>query len=554
MKIIRTFKIIRRQYRFFVIYTFIADQKTAEDLLVENAELKAKLEVAIAALNNEEARRRDLEHQISLLLNKQFSSSSEKVSVEQLELMLEGLSDAKAKPEITEAPEKKKHYKSRKTEFPEDLPADAVVVKVADKDLVCPDTGKSREVFKYEESVKFDWVPGHFKKIVILREVRTAKYTESDPLPSEPIVTAEMPEEYRVIPGCFAGINLLVHILVSKYCDHLPLYRQQSIFEKRHNVKIDRTLMGHWLKQLAISLAILYEALRVELMESGYLQIDETFIKLLDPERKGKARQAYFWVIRHPTLGVLFQFDHRRDGEVPLDMIPGYKGKLQSDGYSVYESLLKARPDNAARALTIVLFNCWAHARRKVKESVEVNGSDAAWYLAKIRALYAIERDARDAGFTSKQREQLRRERSRSILTEIKAELDKDESNARILPSSPLGKALNYMRNRWEYLEAYAQDGNGEVEIDNNFVENSIRPTAIGKKNWLFIGHPKAGQTSAIIYTIIENCRMHSIDPFSYLVDVLPRIQDYPANRINELLPRQWAKRRDGCDNEVEAA
>lgn len=312
--------------------------------------------------------------------------------------------------------------------------------------------------------------------------------------------------------------------------------------------------MGHWLKQLAVSLTILYEALRIELMESGYLQIDETFIKLLDPERKGKAQQAYFWVIRHPTLGMLFQFDHRRDGEVPLDMIPGYKGKLQSDGYAVYESLLKARPDDAARALSIILFNCWAHARRKIKESIEANGSDAAWYLAKIRELYAIEDAAREAGYRAEMREQLRREKSRSILTEIKAELDSDESNLRILPSSPLGKALTYMRNRWEYLEAYAQDGNGEVEIDNNFVENSIRPTAIGKKNWLFIGHPKAGQTSAIIYTLIENCRMNKIDPFAYLVDVLPRIQAHPAKRVSELLPRQWAEARGKSDIEPKAA
>lgn len=467
--------------------------------------------------------------------------------------MLEGLSDTKEKPEIAEKPEKKKHYKSRKTEFPEDLPTETVIVEVAENDLVCPDTGKSRDLIKYETSVKYEWVPGHFKKIIILREVRAAKYTDSDPLASEPVVTAEMPAQFRVLPGCYAGIKLLVHVLVSKYCDHLPLYRQQSIFETRHDVKIDRTLMGHWLKQLAVSLTILYEALRIELMDSGYLQIDETFIKLLDPERKGKAQQAYFWVIRHPTLGMLFQFDHRRDGDVPLDMIPGYKGKLQSDGYAVYESLLKARPEDAQRALTIILFNCWAHARRKVKKAVKVNGADAPWYLAKIQELYAIEEEAREGGFNAKQREELRIDRSQPILTEIKAELDKDKTNSRILPSSPLGEALTYIRNRWEFLESYAQEGNGEVEIDNNFVENSIRPTAIGKKNWLFIGHPKAGQTSAIIYTIIENCRMHGIDPFAYLVDVLPRIQDYPVNRISELLPRQWEKAQKELDSSSDA-
>lgn len=535
-----------------MIYTStITEEPTSElSLIRENAELKAKLEATQLALNNEEARRRDLEYRIARLLGEKYMPSSEKMSIEQLELTLEGLSETRSKPEINEPPEKPKPYQSRKTEFPDDLPTEELKVEVPEAQRVCPDTGKLRELIRFEESIKYEWVPGYFKKIIILREVLAAKYTDSDPVPSEPVVTAEMPSEFQVIPGCYAGIKLLTQVLVSKYCDHLPLYRQQDIFEKRHGVKIDRTLMGHWMKQLGSSLMILYEALRQELIDSGYLQIDETFIKLIDPERKGKAQQAYFWVIRHPILGVLFQFDHRRSGEVPLDMIPGFIGKLQSDGYSVYESLLNAIPGDP-RALSMVLFNCWAHARRKVKKSLEANGPDAAWYLAKIRGLYAIESQMREANYGPAQREEVRREKARPILAEIKTELDKDKSNQAILPSSPLGEALEYIRKRWQYLEAYACEGNGEVEIDNNFVENSIRPTAVGKKNWLFIGHPKAGQTSAVIYTIIENCRMNKIDPFSYLVDVLPRIQDHPINRINELLPRQWAEARNATESDA---
>jgi transposase len=331
----------------------ISKEPTAEQLKQEITELKAKLEAAQFALTNEEARRRDLEYRISQLLGEKYMPSSEKISIEQLELTLEGLSEAKSKPELTETPDKEKHYQSRKTEFPDDIPTEELKVEVAEAERTCPDTGKPRELVRLEESIKYEWVPGYFKKIIILREVRAAKYTDSDPIPCEPVVTAAMPPQFQVIPGCYAGVKLLVQVLVSKYCDHLPLYRQQEIFEKRHNVKIDRTLMGHWMKKLAISLTILYEALRQELIDSGYLQIDETFIKLIDPERKGKAQQAYFWVIRHPTRGVLFHFDHRRSGEVPLDMIPGYKGKLQSDGYSVYESLLMLR---FRRNLTIGTF------------------------------------------------------------------------------------------------------------------------------------------------------------------------------------------------------
>jgi transposase len=519
-----------------------------------------------ATLENEQLLRQQLEWRISQLLGEKYQPSSEKISVEQLELILEGLEGETAeseeqaetieKPEI-EIPEKpKKTYPSKKTVIPDDLPTEIIEVDVPEDQRVCPDTGKPREIIRWEESEKIQWVPGHLKRVIIRRAVRAVKVDESDPLPSEPVVTAEMPADFRVIPGCIAGIGLLVQIMVGKYCDHLPLYRQQSIFEKRHNVKIDRSLMGHWIKKCALSLYILYETLRIELINEGYLQIDETFIKMIDPERKGKAWQAYFWVIKKPGAGVLFHFDPSRGHEVPLKLLSGMEGKLQSDGFGVYEALLNARAKDATTVLTLILFNCWAHARRKVKESLEANGNDAAWYLREIQKLYRVEAKARENNSTHEQREALRAEESRPILAEIKKHLDADVNNPAILPSSPLGKALSYIRDRWQYLEAYAADGNGEVEIDNNEVENAIRPTAVGKKNWLFIGHPKAGQNSAIIYTIIENCRMWNVNPFTYLVDVLPKIQDHPANRISELLPRQWAeqKKREAEQSKAKAA
>lgn len=502
--------------------------------------MREKLKIAHEALAAEEKYRQQLEAEIARLRGKPFKPSSEKVSIEQLELELQGLSLAvneKPMPTLKESP-KKKRTRDKKTRIPDDLPVEVRIIPVREEELICPDTGKQRELIRYEKSVKIEWVAGHFKKVIIKREVRAAKYSESDPLPETPMVTAEMPSEYTVIPGSFAGIGLIVHLLVCKYCDHLPFYRMEQIFRKRHNVKIDRWLMCHWLKRVSESLKILYDAHLKELIESGYLQIDETFIKLLDPERKGKARQSYFWVLRHPKLGVLFHFDRGRSADVPLGLLKGFIGRLQSDGYSVYETLQKRWAENA----DLVMFNCWAHARRKIKDSLEANGPAAMWYIAKIRELYAIEDELRVAEANSSDREAVRKERSRPILSEIRNAIDSDLNPMKVLPSSPLGKAIRYIDNRWDNLERYAQDGNGEVEIDNNFVENSIRPTAIGKKNWLFIGHPKAGQVSAIIYTIIENCRMNKVNPFEYLVDVLPRIQDHPANRVNELLPRQWAE------------
>lgn len=517
-------------------------------LEAENARLRNQLQ-------NEQLRRQQLEWRISQLLGEKYQPSSEKLSIEQLELALEGFEVAEEqtlKPEVTDKPKDKKPYRCKKTRFPENIETE--VIEVDDVEKICPDTGKPRELIRWEESVKYEWVPGHFKKIIIKRAVRAVKTDENDPLPGEPVVTAEMPPAYRVIPGCLAGIGLLVHILVSKYCDHLPLYRQEGIFKKRYNVRIDRGLMGHWIKKLAQSLEILYEALRLELLSGQYLQIDETFIKMMDPDTKGKTKQAYFWVIKNPKGGVLFHFDPKRSHDVPMKLLSGMEGKLQSDGYRVYEALLNARGEDGQRALILLLFNCWAHARRKFKDAFEVHGPDAAWYLTEIQRLYRIEDEARENGYTHGQREALRLEKARPVLQRIKERLEADRNNRAILPASPLRKAIDYTAGRWEYLEAYAQEGNGEVEIDNNEVENAIRPTAVGKKNWLFIGHPKAGQRSAIIYTMIENCRMAGINPVEYLIDVLPRIADHPKNRINELLPRQWAEAKNSEQEESVAA
>ena len=182
--------------------------------------------------------------------------------------------------------------------------------------------------------------------------------------------------------------------------------------------------------------------------------------------------------------------------------------------------------------------------RRKFVESLPSGGPDAAWYIAEIQRLYRIESRCDESVLSDDARAEVRGRESVPLLENIKTRLERDHGSGRILPSSPLGKAINYTLARWASLKRYAEPGNGEVRIDNNPVENAIRPSAIGKKNWLFIGHPNAGQRSAIIYTIIEECRLHQVDPLAYLADVMPRIMDHSSHRIVELLPRQWAEAR----------
>jgi transposase len=500
------------------------------------------LEEESKALAEERQRRKHLEWKLKDLQAKLFGKSSERIHPDQLQLILEGLEAEAALDTASESPAEetktRRKHRSKKMEFPEDLPEEIIEFDLPESERICPVTGEERRLIRWEEAIKINYVPGYFQRIIIRRAVRAlspAVQENSDEEIDAPVVTAEMPQEYRVIPGAVAGSGLLAYLLVAKYCDHLPFYRLQQIFKTRHQVRIDRTTMCHWMKRCSELLYILYEALRLDLLGGDYLQIDETSVKLLDPDTKGKAKQSYFWVITRPGRGVLYWFGPGRGADVAKELLKGFTGKLQSDGYNVYDTLVRSIKG-------LILFGCWAHVRRKFVEALESGGAAAAWYVAEIQRLYRIESQCDEATASTDERAEVRGLESAPILARIKARLELDHGTGRILPSSPLGKAVDYTLSRWPGLERYAEAGNGEVKIDNNPVENAIRPSAIGKKNWLFIGHPKAGQRSAIIYTIIEECRLHGVDPCAYLVDVMPRIMDHSSHRIAELLPRQWAE------------
>ena len=231
----------------------------------------------------------EAEWKLQQLLGEHFGPSSEKIHPDQLELLLEGIEAAEPE-EVSRgqepAPKPRKKYRSKKTRFPEEMPEKVIEIELPEEELICPDTGKQREFIRWEETIKYKYVPGHFERIRIRRAVYAVPNDDSNEsdLSSQPVVTAPMPAQYRVIPGCLAACSLLVFLMVSKYCDHLPFYRIQQMFKRRHKVELDRTLMCHWMKRCAGLLAILYEALRMELLSGNYLQIDETFINLLDPD------------------------------------------------------------------------------------------------------------------------------------------------------------------------------------------------------------------------------------------------------------------------------
>ena len=263
------------------------------------------------------------------------------------------------------------------------------------------------------------------------------------------------------------------------------------------------------------------------MLASGYLQVDETPVKVLDPEVRGKAARGYLWFYAVPGGDVLLDFHSSRGLEPVRQRLAGFSGAIQTDAYEVYESLSRQQP-------AIQRIGCLAHARRYFYKALQENFSDAAWFIAQIRLLYRIEDGIR--GLPANQRAARRQQAAPEIWDRLKSKAQ--QLQPALLPKSTMGKAANYFLNEYDALTGYLQDG--RFEIDNNLIENSIRPTAVGRKRWLFIGHPDAGWRSAVIYSILVTCRRRGINPQDYLTDVLGRLPTIKINQIDSLLPANW--------------
>jgi hypothetical protein len=286
-------------------------------------------------------------------------------------------------------------------------------------------------------------------------------------------------------------------------------------------------LAADWLKPI-------YEQIRTGVLAGGYVQVDETPIEYLEPGN-GKTRQGYFWTFNRPGGESFFDWQTSRATACLESIIPSnFKGVLQCDGYSAYQSFANGR------GKTIELAGCWAHVRRKFYEAQEQSPKVAGWLLRQLQNLYRIEANLREHRAGPRLRQAVRAWQSRPIVERFQRALVRLKATGRYLPQSLLGQAIDYALGQWPTLEVFPKDG--RIEIDNNLVENAIRPTALGKKNWLFIGDADAGQRSAIIYTVIENCRRRSLDPFSYLRDVLTRLPNMTNRQIPEVTPKAWAK------------
>jgi len=332
----------------------------------------------------------------------------------------------------------------------------------------------------------------------------------------------------RPLPKAIAGAGLLTQIVIDKYVDHLPLHRQQERF-KREGVNIAYSTITDWVSNTCKLIEPLYDSLKKQVLTSDYLHADETPIRVLDKDKKGETHRGYYWVY-HNSLSDLVLFDYQpgrgRDG--PQSILKDFKGHLQTDGYAVYD-IFEERKD-------ITLLHCMAHARRKFYEAQDNDAMRARHVLEQIQLLYEIERKAKEKNLTQPQTADLRQQEALPILQSLGSWMK--QAYTQVLPRSVIGKALGYSIDRWDALCLYTTDG--KLNIDNNPVENAIRPVAIGRKNYLFAGSHEAAQRSAMLYSLLGTSKLHDVNPFKWLKTVLSNIATHPINRIHELLPHNW--------------
>lgn len=341
------------------------------------------------------------------------------------------------------------------------------------------------------------------------------------------VLIAPMPE--RPLPKAIAEAGLLAQVMIDKYVDHLPIDRQAKRWKRESGIDISGSTVVGWQSGVCDLMLPLYEKLMESVFDCAYLQADESTLKCLENAPKGKSHTSYQWVYRNVEKGlILFDYQRGRSGECLHPRVKIHKGFLQTDGYSVYDAL-EGLPD-------LILSNCMAHARREFFEAKQNDPQRAEKALDFIQQLYQIEEDIRKKGLDTTQTKQRRSEKSIPILTHFKAWLETEQPFT--LPQSPIGKAIGYTLKRWAKLTVYTSDGT--LEIDNNRIENAIRPLALGRKNYLFTASDEGGKRAAMMYSFFATCKIHNVNPLEWLTDVLRRLPTHPINKIEELLPNLW--------------
>ena len=478
-----------------------------------------------------------LQHQIEQLIRRIYGRKSEKIDPNQMmfdSIIQESLAQSAAIvakdnneteaatviPATVSSKPRKERTQHGRLPIPEHLERVEVIIDIPEDKKVSAQ-GEPLKVIAVECSEKLEYRPGQ----LFVKVYKRPQYA----LPNnEGVVCAAMPDS--PIEKCKADVGLLAHVIVSKFADHLPHYRQDAIF-LREKVEIPRSTQSGWMMQTYESIKILVPVLRKAVLESGIVFTDDTPVSLQDHQNNpGKFKKARLWVYVRGGTGpplTVYDFSMDRGKKRPLDFLEGYQGYVHADAYGGYDELFKRDG--------ILEVGCWAHARRKFDEAASSRPKEATDILARIARLYhEVETPGKD--LKPEEIYQLRQQKAKPILDNIFATLN--DLQGKTIPSEPIRKAIDYSLNQKVALCRYLE--NGYLKPDNNTAENAMRPVALGRKHWLFVGSERGGHAAALYMSLIQSCKNLDINPWEYLNDMLRRIMSHPVNRLRELLPDQW--------------
>jgi len=503
-------------------------------LPTDPAALQRMVTGLLEKLETQEQRLRQMQHWLEQLLRHRYGQKSERVDENQLFLFAVQMASRGEEPPADPQPVSREprpapcgHGRQR---LPQSLQRRRVVYDLADNQRHCPECqGQLRHIGE-EISERLEYVPASLEVI----QEACQKYACPKGCT---VVTAAKPA--APIERGLPGPGLLAQVTVSKYGDHLPLHRQESIFA-RQGVELSRRTMCDWMRRSAELVHPLYELMKQRVLSSKAVQTDDTPVPVLDPELP-RTRTGRIWTYVGDALHPYTVYDYtaNRSRAGPDEFLKDYRGYLQADAYSGYDEIYQ----DSERGVTEVA--CWAHARRKFFEAQTSDLMRSAVVLAYAHLLYEVEHEARNQGGKADQRRALRQARSKPILADLKAYLERERP--KVLPKSPEGQAISYTLSNWEALVRYCEDG--DLDIDNNGAERSLRGVAVGRKNWMFFGSDNGGRTAAVLTSLIASCKRHRTDPFAYLRDVFARITVHPHNRLEELLPDHWLAARTAANS-----
>jgi len=486
------------------------------------AQLKSKLQYA-------ELRIRVLEGRLRLMRIEKYGAGGEKLSHVQMQLFeIEHVSSEMIEQAETEhmpvhRPRKRSTKHPGRQKLPANLPRVERVLPCIPDQRVCKRCGKETVVIGYEESSQLDVEPAKYFVLVTKREKRACRSCEE-----LGVVSAPLPP--RIIEKCLASDRIVVDTVVNKYCNHIPLHRQSVILERDLGLEISRATLDGWVLKVGELLIPMVAAMRRELISGSYIQADETPVDVQTREGRGQNHQAYLWQYSRPGGSVVFDFRLGRGRDGPKRFLGQFEGILQTDGYAAYDQIGGSRMVHAA---------CWSHARRQFFEAVQLNPRDpvATPIVAQMDELFAVDAEARHKGLSVAARHVRRQERAMPLLDEIRSKIEVAQAVA--LPSSALSKACQYALTLWKKLTRVLEYP--ELELSTNLAENSMRPVALGRKNWLHIGSPQAGSKVAAILSVVESCRRLKVSARDYLAEVLPGFGDLPIRCLPDLTPAVWA-------------